>query len=117
MVRAKRDDGLLLGVLLQMIDEVSGKWQVLAIETPIPKAKKTVNRTQAVLDNHAHQLLGEFPIAQAFQVAEDYARQWLTQKGRDPVCACEDIAPKTKEKPPRRLSKKEIDQAVRTGMN
>ena len=101
-LNAKRADGMALSVSLGNMPD--GNWVVLAIETA--SANKS---PKAVLDDHAHQMLGEFGLAQATRVAEEYALQWLAANGqaRAPVCACEDIKFSTS-----RLSAKEIADLV-----
>ncbi len=117
--------GLKLFVGLQPIDDDT--WGVLALETPVVKKKKaqTFKQSgQAILDNHAHELIGTYDLATALQVANGYIRQWL--RGEKPSvekCECGEIGDATKgtlkEKPPTttRLTKKEIDAAMRAAAN
>lgn len=92
MVVAKRD-GMTLGIVMSLVDD-TGRWQLLAIETPTPKrTKNTLVATQAVLDKHSHKLLGEYPIVDAFKAAESYALAWLGHDHLDPTCACDEIGP------------------------
>jgi hypothetical protein len=59
-------------------------WNVLAISAPAKAG------TQAVLDNHAHKLIGTFDLGTAIKEAEKYARAW---RAADSQCGCGEIAP------------------------
>lgn len=59
-------------------------WNVLAIAAPSKAG------AQAVLDNHAHKLIGTFDLGTAIKEAEKYALAWRPSKER---CVCSDIQP------------------------
>lgn len=62
-------------------------WLAVAVEGPRDRGP------QALLGDHAHQLIGEFAnLAAAQRAAEGFARRWLRGK-KIGECGCEDIAP------------------------
>lgn len=77
---------LAIGLTHIMADE----WQVMAIET----SAKAAN-ANAVLDDHAHHLVGIFPFALAIEKAELYAVDWSKKKRTSKKCPCPPIG-KTK---------------------
>lgn len=83
-----RKGSTILGVTVTHAGD--GDWTVVALTTPA-KAKGV----QAVLDQHAHQLIGTWPLADALQRAEHYARAWAAGKiAKTADCACDDITPR-----------------------
>lgn len=63
------------------------QWNALAISAP---AKSGLQGLQAVLDNHAHKLIGTFDLGTAIREAEKYALAW---RAEDTKCGCDEIAP------------------------
>jgi hypothetical protein len=61
-------------------------WTAIAIET-------TGDDVSAVLDAHAHQVVGKFEnVSDAFDACEDYASKWRIGERAD-GCECEEITP------------------------
>lgn len=59
------------------------QWNALAISAP------TKAGPQAVLDNHAHKLIGTFDLGTAIKEAEKYASAWRATEAK---CGCDEIA-------------------------
>lgn len=77
------------GVRLSVGINPAGKdlWNVMALEAPDPKGGG--GAMQAVLDQHAHKQIGQFPLVEAIAKAQAFADAW--KPGRIAECACEDI--------------------------
>lgn len=73
-----------------------GTFGVAAVEVPIgPKEIGAMSNTQTadrVLDEHAHENIGEFKTVDlAVAAAEKYARRWLRSRPKSERCACKPI--------------------------
>jgi hypothetical protein len=75
------------------------QWVALALEVPrVPKSRDP----RAILDDHAHRMIGEFANPEAAQrAAAGFAKRWLKGTKID-ECRCEDIAVKRRVSLPAR---------------
>lgn len=83
-----------MAVQVGLTQQEDGMWVVLALEAPAGDGHN------AVLENHAHKLVGTFPFATAIRKAEQYAKRW--RPTLSPACPCDDIAVPKKSRGRRR---------------
>lgn len=82
----EREDGRKLAVSVWLKDVA---WAVLALETKLPMDD------EAILDDHAHKIVGTYPTpGAAFEAAESFARAWLKdfKATRSKQCECAELS-------------------------